>query len=94
MINGRQEINDFRARVFGHDDDRMIAFICECSDSRCHRIVMLTRATYGELRRQGKPVLMPGHVSDEDAPLRAEREETAGADEGGPRSPEALEAGN
>jgi hypothetical protein len=91
MLIDRREVNEFRLRTFGREDDRMIAFICECADLDCSRAVTLTRATYDDLRRQGKPLLFPAHVPDEDAPLSAELEETRATQRGGPRSTEALE---
>ena len=90
----RREVNEFRLRAFGREADRLIAFICECADPNCRRAVTLTGAAYDDLRAQGKPILFPAHVPDEDAPLGAERSETrapATAKEEGPRSPEALE---
>ncbi len=87
----RRDVNEFRLRTFGHEDDRVIAFICECADPDCRRTVVLTRTTYDDLRRQRKPILFPTHVPDEDAPLAAELEETKAAEKGGPRSTEALE---
>ena len=69
----------------------MIAFICECADPDCCRAVALTRATYDDLRLQGKPILFPMHVPDEDTPLGAEQDGTRVAERGGPRSTEALE---
>ena len=69
----------------------MIAFICECADPNCRRAVALTRATYDDLRLQGKPILFPTHVPDEDAPLGAEQDEVRAGEKGGPRSTEALE---
>jgi hypothetical protein len=91
MLMDHREVNEFRLRTFGREDDRMIAFICECADPDCSRAVALTRATYDDLRRQSKPILFPEHVPDEDAPLGAEREETRATERGGPRSTEALE---
>jgi hypothetical protein len=76
MLIDRREVNEFRLRTFGREDERLIAFICECADADCRRAVTLTRATYDDLRRQGKPILFPAHVPDEDAPLGAELEET------------------
>jgi len=90
----RREVNEFRLRAFDREADRLIAFICECADANCRRAVTLTRAAYDDLRRQGKPILFPAHVPDEDAPLGAEQRETRAppmAQEEGPRSPEALE---
>jgi hypothetical protein len=87
----RHDVNEFRLHAFGHDVDRAIAFICECADSTCTRTVVLTRATYDGLREEGKSILFPAHVPDEDAPLRAEQDEAAAAQERGPRSTEALE---
>jgi len=72
----RREVNEFRLQAFGRDDDREIAFICECADPMCYRTVVLPRSAYDELRRQEKPILFPSHVPDEDAPLRAERDES------------------
>ena len=76
----RREVNEFRLRTFHGADDRVIAFICECADPNCRRAVALTRATYDDLRRQGKPILFPTHVPDKDAPLGAEQEETRAAE--------------
>jgi hypothetical protein len=87
----RHDVNEFRLHAFGRDVDRAIAFICECADVNCRRTVVLTRATYDERRREGRPILFPTHVPDEDAPLRAEQEEATAAQRGGPRSTEALE---
>jgi len=91
MLMDHREVNEFRLRTFGREDDRMIAFICECADPDCCRTVAVTRATYDDLRRQGKPILFPTHVPDEDAPLGAELEEAGATERGGPRSTEALE---
>jgi hypothetical protein len=91
MLIDRREVNEFRVRTFGREDERLIAFICECADPDCRRAVTLTRATYDDLRRQGNPILFLAHVPDEDAPLAAEEEETRATERGGPRSTEALE---
>ncbi len=53
----RRDANTFRARVFG-SESRLIAFICECGDSSCHRTVPLTLAEYEQLR--------PGLIVHED----------------------------
>jgi hypothetical protein len=91
MLIDRREVNEFRLRTFGREDDRLIAFICECADPDCRRAVALTRATCDDLRVQGKPILFPTHVPDEDAPLGAELAETGATERRGPRSTEALE---
>ena len=46
----KRTANTFRARVFGDEATRTIAFICECGSSSCHRTVLLTLAEY-ERRR-------------------------------------------
>lgn len=63
----RRAANEFRARVFGGDDERVIAFICECGHHSCHRTVMLTLRQYG--RARPGPIVDPEHESrhsDED----------------------------
>lgn len=44
--------NAFRARVFGQDPARPIAFVCECGDPTCCRTVVLTLDEY-DRRRPG-----------------------------------------
>lgn len=42
--------NAFRARVFGGDLSRPIAFVCECGDPACSRTVILTVDEYHRRR--------------------------------------------
>ena len=56
----RRRFNEDRKRVFG-GSERLIAFICECSDPQCHETVMLTETEY-DLRRPGL-VVRDGHVA-------------------------------
>lgn len=57
----RWAANEFRARVFGDDEERVIAFICECGHQSCHRTVQLTLGQYGRVRPG--PILDPEHTS-------------------------------
>jgi hypothetical protein len=45
----RRRFNDDRKRVFG-GSDRVIAFVCECSDPDCRDTVLLTEHEYDALR--------------------------------------------
>ena len=45
----RRRFNEDRKRVFG-GSERLIAFICECSDPECRETVMLTEREYDALR--------------------------------------------
>ena len=45
----RRRFNEDRKRVFG-GSERLIAFICECTDANCHDTVLLTEAQYDALR--------------------------------------------
>ena len=37
-------------------------FICECADPRCHEIILMTLAEYGEIRQDARLFLnVPGH---------------------------------
>jgi hypothetical protein len=45
----RRRFNEDRKRVFG-GSERLIAFICECSNSECHDSVLLTETEYDLLR--------------------------------------------
>ena len=47
---GRMSTNIYRARVFGTDAGRVIAFICECEDPDCRRTIMLTLEEYNGVR--------------------------------------------
>ena len=57
----RRAANEFRARVFGGDEERVIAFICECGHHSCHRTVTLTLSQYGRVRPG--PILDSEHAS-------------------------------
>jgi hypothetical protein len=56
----RRRFNEDRKRVFG-GSERLIAFICECSDPDCRETVMLTERQY-DARRPGL-VVRDGHDS-------------------------------
>jgi hypothetical protein len=44
------------------DDDKPLRFRCECSSLECNENVMMTRAEYEEVRRNGRRfALRPGH---------------------------------
>ena len=45
----RRRFNEDRKRVFG-GSERLIAFICECSDPECRETVLLTERQYDALR--------------------------------------------
>lgn len=47
-------MNEFRARVFGTEESRLIGFICECADPDCRRTIMLTLEDY----RRARPGLL------------------------------------
>jgi hypothetical protein len=46
----RRWFNDDRKRAFGGASERVIAFVCECSDPDCRESVILTEAEYDLLR--------------------------------------------
>jgi len=73
VIPDRDQINDYRLRVFGRERQRPIAFVCECDDAACRRTVVLSALAFEDLRRQRKPILFQGHLPDKDAPIAAER---------------------
>jgi hypothetical protein len=56
----RWRFNEDRKRVFG-GSERLIAFICECSDPECRETVMLTERQYDAVRRG--LVVRDGHDS-------------------------------
>ena len=62
MSTDRRQLNDYRLLVFGTDDHRPIAFVCECDNEGCFRSVVLSRLAYEDLRRQGKPILFHAHL--------------------------------
>jgi hypothetical protein len=48
-------------RAFGAREEQ-VPFICECADSRCTRVLMLTTAEYEDVRAQlGNFLVLPGH---------------------------------
>jgi len=55
----RRAANDFRARVFGAEAHRVIAFVCECGRASCHQTVAMDVHEY-ELRRPA-PILHGSH---------------------------------
>jgi hypothetical protein len=61
-VPDRREFNDYRVLIFGTDEHRPIAFVCECDDEGCARTVVLSRPAYEDLRRQGKPILFHAHL--------------------------------
>jgi hypothetical protein len=71
MSIGRRQANDVRQRILGSGGG-LIAFVCECADPACRRTVELTRAEAEELRRQGDPIVVHGHVPVADARPAAE----------------------
>lgn len=50
----RMSANAYRARVFGTEAGRLIAFVCECEDPGCRRTVALTLDEY----RRARPGLL------------------------------------
>ena len=60
-VPDRRTLNDYRLLVFGTDEYRRIAFVCECDDPSCGRSVILNRFEYEDLRREDKPVLFHAH---------------------------------
>jgi hypothetical protein len=72
----RREVNDFRWRVFGGGvPDKLIAFLCECADPRCHSTALLTVEEYERRRTaDAAPIVYPGHgrtTGRENVDLRA-----------------------
>ena len=55
----RRWFNDDRKRLFGGDGQRLIAFVCECTDPDCREAVLLTADEY-EARR-GRLVVHENH---------------------------------
>jgi hypothetical protein len=55
----RYGINEHRNKLFGSDGP--VAFICECDDPYCLRVIRLSRAEYLERRAEGQPIVLPGH---------------------------------
>jgi hypothetical protein len=53
-----RDVNEQRRQLFGHPD-RLIAFVCECSDGACTDAVVLTAEQY-DARRPGA-VVAEGH---------------------------------
>ena len=45
-VDRKQQVNQYRWRVFGSDPQRLIAFVCECGNLECYRTVVLTSREY------------------------------------------------
>lgn len=46
-------------------DERLIGFVCECSDAMCAEIVQLTVPEYEEVRSESRWfAVLPGHVTE------------------------------
>lgn len=50
----RQLLNESRVRLFGADPERVIAFVCECSDSDCRESVLLRAGDYATVAGAGE----------------------------------------
>jgi hypothetical protein len=62
-VTDRREVNEFRRAKFGGEEDRAVAFVCECADPDCRRAVILTTAEYdAERASTAGAVLYPGHA--------------------------------
>ena len=55
----RYRLNEHRNKLFGSNGP--VAFICECDDPHCLRVIRLSRAEYLERRVAGDPIVFPGH---------------------------------
>jgi hypothetical protein len=64
-MDARQRINNDRRRAFGKDG-RLIAFVCECTDSSCHGGVLLTPEQYDA--RRPDAIVHPTHAAAALAP--------------------------
>lgn len=58
MVAGGRATNDYRRRAFGHQAQRVIAFVCECSDEQCRRTVLLTAEEFDEARTSRRPIVV------------------------------------
>jgi hypothetical protein len=61
-VPDRRTLNEYRLLVFGTDEYRRIAFVCECDDPSCGRSVVLNRLEYEDLRQHDEPVLFHAHL--------------------------------
>lgn len=62
IFRGANEEIEAAAAEHGLQDGRPTPFICECSDSRCTKIISLTLAEYGHVRSNPRWfVHAPGH---------------------------------
>ena len=58
MVADDRAINNYRRRKFGHQELRVIAFVCECADDQCRRAVLLTPGEFDEARASGRPIVL------------------------------------
>ena len=58
MVADGTAINNYRRRTFGHQELRVIAFVCECADDQCRSAVLLTRGEFDEARASGRPIVL------------------------------------
>ena len=57
----RRRLNQDRQRLFGTQEQRTIAFLCECGDEECCETVLLTSSDFDTRTRSGEPVLHQLH---------------------------------
>jgi hypothetical protein len=51
-----------RLHLFGSDKDRVIVFVCECTDAACRETVLLTAPQFDARTADGDLVVHPHHA--------------------------------
>ena len=55
-------MNVNRVDLFGTNEQRVIAFICECGDGDCRETVLLTAPQFQAQAADGAPIVHPRHT--------------------------------
>lgn len=66
FVPERRQVNENRRHLFGNDE-RIVAFLCECADQDCYSAVMLTGVQADEAWATHGWIVAPGHDPIEDA---------------------------
>lgn len=60
----RRRLNENRASLFGATNpERLIVFLCECSDADCRETILLSARAYTEQIEAGGLVVHEGHTA-------------------------------
>lgn len=58
----RRQVNVNRVHLFGTNEQRVIAFVCECGDGDCRETALLTGPQFQARAADGERIVHPRHT--------------------------------